>query len=153
MNAIAKPARRGPRVLLALVLGAAAAAGVYLYVNSIQQAAAASTRQAVQQAAASAAATTSNRAKVVVAKVTLPAQTALTSDNVELRDVSADAVQPGAATSMDDINGKALIVPVAAGQQIEASFLGNADQPDVKKLADLVPAGKRAMSVTFTELN
>src|SRR5439155_23088698 len=27
------------------------------------------------------------------------------------------------------------------------------EQPDVKKFADLVPSGKRAMSVTFTELS
>jgi Flp pilus assembly protein CpaB len=31
--------------------------------------------------------------------------------------------------------------------------LNSPEQPDIKKLADLVPAGKRAMSVTFTELN
>src|SRR5207253_6595439 len=31
--------------------------------------------------------------------------------------------------------------------------LANPDQPDIKRFADLVPAGKRAMSVTFTELN
>src|SRR5262249_45937275 len=29
----------------------------------------------------------------------------------------------------------------------------NPDQPDVQKFADMVPAGKRAMSVTFTELS
>ena len=38
-SGLGKSGRRGPRVVLALLLGAAAAAGVYLYVSSVQQAA------------------------------------------------------------------------------------------------------------------
>jgi Flp pilus assembly protein CpaB len=132
-----------------LFLGAAAAAGVYMYVSSVQQTAQQSARVAAQQAAAA----TTARARVLVAKATLPAQTALTTDNVEVKDVATDAVQPNAAASLADVQGKALTVPVAAGQQILTPFLANADQPDIKKFADLVPAGKRAMSVTFTELS
>ena len=149
MNTIQKPTRRGPRILLALFLGAAAAAGVYLYVGSVQQTAQAAARQAaVTQAAA-----TSSRTKVVVATQTLAAQTALTADDVELQDVAPDALQPNATTALADVMGKALTVPVAQGQQILTPFLTNPSQPDVKKLSDLVPAGKRAMSVNFTELN
>src|SRR5216684_3410992 len=112
MNASPKPGRRGPRIVLALILGAVAA--------------------------------TTTRARVLVAKATLPAQSALTTDNVEVKDVSTDAVQPNAAASLADVQGKALTIPVAAGQQILTPFLANADQPDIKKFADLVPAGKRA---------
>ena len=144
--------RRGPRLVLAIALGAAAAAGVYLYVSNVQQTAQQTARAAAQQQAATVAATPT-RPKVVVAKITLPAQTVLTPDNAEVREVASDAVQPNAATVMADVQGKALTVPVAAGQQILAPFLANPDQPDIKKLADLVPTGKRAMSVTFTELN
>src|SRR5579859_4655629 len=149
MNASPKPGRRGPRLLLALFLGAAAAAGVYLYVGNVQQTAQQSARLAAQQAAAA----VTTRARVVVAKTTLPAQTALSVDNVEVREVSTDALQPNAVASLTEVQGKSLTVPVAAGQQILTPFLANADQPDVKKFADLVPAGKRAMSVTFTELS
>src|ERR671933_120438 len=147
--------RRGPRLILAIVLGAAAAAGVYLYVGNVQQTAQQAARAAAQQQqqAAAAAATTASRSRVVVAKLTLPAQTVLTPDNAEVREVGTDAVQPNAATTMPDVQGKALTVPVAAGQQILTPFVSDPDQPDIKKLADLVPAGKRAMSVTFTELN
>ena len=143
--------RRGPRLVLAIALGAAAAAGVYLYVSNVQQTAQQTARAAVQQQATATASPSHTR--VVVAKLTLPAQTLLTPDNVELRDVANDAIQPNAATAMPDVQGKSLTVPVAAGQQILAPFLANPDQPDVKKLADLVPTGKRAMSVTFSELN
>src|SRR5262249_3256427 len=104
-------------------------------------------------AAQAAAAQATSRVKVVVAKQNLAAQTALTADNVELKDVSQDAVQPNAATSLADVQGKELNVPVAQGEQIVSYRIGNPEQPDVQKFADMVPAGKRAMSVTFTELS
>src|SRR4029077_4883180 len=89
------------------------------------------------------------------AKVSLAGGSVLTADNVELRDTLLDAVQPNAINSLADVTGKVLIIPVAAGEQILSHRLANGpDQPtDVKKFDDLVPAGKRAMSVTFTELN
>src|SRR5690242_21907303 len=105
INSSPKPGRRGPRLALAIALGAAAAAGVFMYANSIQQQAAQNTRVAVQ--AAQAQAVQSNRAKIVVAKQTLPAQTALTADNVELHDFSSDAVEPNAETAIADVVGKA----------------------------------------------
>jgi pilus assembly protein CpaB len=153
MNAIPKTSRRGPRILLAVVLGLAAAAGVYLYVSNVQQTAQAQTQRALQNATAAAAANVASRTKAVVAKQTIPAQTTLTADLIELRDVPPDAVQPNAQTNLQDVVGKALLVPVANGQQILAPFLANADAPDIRKLSDTVPAGKRAMSVNFTEQN
>ena len=151
MNSVSKPMRRGPRILLALMLAGVAAGGVWLYINNVEQAAAQTAAQAAQQART--AAVTTTRSKVVVAKQTIAAQTALTNDNIELRDVNSDALQPNAVTALNDALGKALSLPVAANQQILNQYLTSADTPDVKKLADLVPAGKRAMSVTFTELN
>jgi Flp pilus assembly protein CpaB len=149
MNASPRPGRRGPRLLLALALGAAAAAGVFMYVNAIQQQAQVTARTAAQQAAVA----STTRARVAVAKTSLSAGTALSADNVELRDLPTEAVQPNALSTLTDLTGKALTVPVAAGEQILSHRLGNPDQPDIKKFADLVPAGKRAMSVTFTELS
>jgi Flp pilus assembly protein CpaB len=136
-------------LVLAIALGAAAAAGVYLYVGSVQQQAQ-QTAQVAAQRAISQAAVRSN--KVLVAKVSLPASTVLTEDNVELRDVPTDAIQPNATLSIAEVRGKALAVPVAAGEQILSHRLQNASEPDVKRFADLVPAGKRAMSVTFSEV-
>jgi Flp pilus assembly protein CpaB len=142
--------RRGPRLILAIFLGAAAAAGVYLYVGNIQQAEQQKARAATQQALSQVA----SRTKVVVAKVSLPAQTVLSSDNVELREVANDAVAPNAATALGDVLNKAVSVPVAAGEQIVGHRLAtSATDPTVRKLSDLVPAGKRAMSVTFTEVS
>src|SRR5215831_3479946 len=151
MNSSSRGGRRGPRLILALALGAAAAAGVYLYVNSVNQAA--QQRAATLQAAAAAASANAGRSKVVVAKQNLAAQTTLTADNVELKDVATDALQPNPVTALNDAIGKVLNTPVAQGEQILTPRIGNPDQPDVKKFADLVPAGKRAMSVEFSELS
>src|SRR5579859_3380856 len=123
MNSNPRPGRRGPRLVLALALGIAAAAGVYMYVSSIQQQAQVSARTAAQQAVVAA----SSRSKVVVAKVSLAAQTALTADNVELRDIPVEAVQPNAITSLTDVSGKVLTVPVAAGEQILSHRLASPD--------------------------
>src|ERR1700730_6822329 len=114
INGSPKPGRRGPRLALAIALGAAAAAGVYMYVNSIQQQAVQNTRLAAQQAIAQ----PPTRAKVVFAKVSLAAGTALTPDNVELRDTPVEAVQPNAVTAVSDTTGKVVTVPIAAGEQI-----------------------------------
>ncbi|MBV9544387.1 MAG: Flp pilus assembly protein CpaB, partial [Chloroflexi bacterium] len=43
--------------------------------------------------------------------------------------------------------------PLAANQQILGPMVTNPQQQDAKTIGDLVPAGKRAMSVTFTEHN
>jgi len=144
-----RPGRRGPRLALAIALGLAASAGVFMYVNNIQQQAQVSARVAAQQATGQ----VTTRAQVVVAKTNLAAQTVLSPDNVELRDVATEAVQPNAVSILTDVTGKVLSVPVVAGEQIVAYRLTSPDQPDVKKFSDLVPAGKRAMSVTFTELS
>jgi hypothetical protein len=84
-----------------------------------------SQRAAVQQGDA----VVSARASVVVAKTSLAAGTALTPDNVDLRDVPADALQPNAATALSDVNGKVLAVPVAAGEQILTPRLQNPSLP------------------------
>lgn len=140
------PARRWPRVMFALLLGVAAAAGVYVYVSSVQQANQQAVRQAAQQAAAS------SRTRVVVAKTNIAAGAALSADNSDIRDVPSEAVAPSAIASLNDAQGKVLNTAVAAGEQIPAYRLQNPAEPPVQKFADLVPAGKRAMSVTFTEL-
>jgi Flp pilus assembly protein CpaB len=152
MNTIPKSTRRGPRILLAILLGAAAAGGVYLYVTNVQQTAQAATQAAIQANQVTASAN-ANQTKAVVAKQTLPAQTTLSADNVELRTVPPDALQPNVETTLNDVLGKTVLVPVANGQQILAPFLSNATTVDPKTLADLVPTGKRAMSVSFSELN
>jgi Flp pilus assembly protein CpaB len=145
-GAATRPGRRGPRIVLAALLGLAAAGGVFLYVSSVQQA----NQAAVQQAAARAAATA--KSNVVVAKDNIPAQTPLDPSKFEVHQVSTDGVAPNAISSLSDLQGKVLAAPVAAGEQIVSYRLENPAQPQTQKFGDTVPPGKRAMSVTFTEL-
>jgi hypothetical protein len=72
------------------------------------------TQTALQQQQASAAAAAANsQSRAVVAKQALAAQTVLTADNVELRVVPPDAMQPNVETDINDVIVKALLVPVA----------------------------------------
>lgn len=131
---------------MALGLGALAAAGVFFYVNSVQQQAAEAER-AAQQAAARALA----RTKVVVAKVNVPAKTLLSPNLFEVREVPTESVLAGAITNPADLQGKVLSTPIAAGEQIPANRVQNPDAAEAKRFADLIPPGKRALSVAFSE--
>ena len=146
-----KPARRGPRLLLAVFLGVAAAAGVYLYVSNVQQGAqrAASCGPAGNGGGGRGHDAGQGGRRYLDARGWQPAHGGQYHPaRRPVRGAGANA-----ATALSDVQGKALTVPVAAGQQILTQYLATPDQPDVKKFADLVPAGKRAMSVTFTELS
>src|SRR5438105_15906148 len=101
--------RRTSRLLLAILLGAAAAAGVYFYVSSLQQSAALATQTAARGASAPAA-----TSRIVVARVTVAANSPLNPDQFELREIPPDAVAPNALTALNQLQGKVLSVPVAA---------------------------------------
>src|SRR5262245_14866880 len=146
-----RPRRRLPRLLLALLLGGAAAALVYTYVQSVQ---ASALREAALRAAQAPAptATAIPRSKVLVARVDLPAKTLLQPEQFELRELPTEAVAPRAIVSLGDVSGKQLAVPLAAGEQLLASKLLDQSSVETDRLAQMVPPGKRAMSVSFTEV-
>ena len=100
---------------------------MYLYVGNIQQIRAAGRPHGGTTSRGGPA---SQRAsKVVVAKVTLPAQSVLTPDNVELRDVATDAVQPNAATVTQRRQQQDPERPGRAGEQILTHRLGDPNTP------------------------
>jgi pilus assembly protein CpaB len=137
--------RRGLRLMLALVLAGAAAAGVYLYAASLQE------EVTAQQQRALSVATPQPRAKVVVAKADVPAKTLLSADLFEIRDLPLEAVAPNTATSLDVVVGKQIESPMAAGEQLLSSRLVDS-KVTLATFADQIPAGMRAMSLSFTEL-
>ncbi|HEX8969554.1 MAG TPA: Flp pilus assembly protein CpaB [Chloroflexota bacterium] len=138
--------RRAPRLLLALMLGGAAALGVFLYINSVQD-------QARQDAERARAESMTQTSSVLVAKDNVPAQTPLSPSMFVVKDIPVGLVLPGALTAFDTMQGKVLNTPLAAGEQVLPSRLVDPQSPDVKKFSDLIPQGKRAMAVTFTELS
>src|SRR5260370_11807968 len=138
-----KRASRTPRLLLALVLGAVAAGGVFLYVSSLQQ-----QTDVAQQAANK----VIPRSPALVAKVNIAARSPLSADDFEIKQLPAEALPATIVTSPAQLNGKVLDSPIAAGEQIVSNHLIDLTQPDVKKFADLIPAGTRAMSVQFSAI-
>ena len=108
-------------------------------------------RVASQQAAA----VVSARSRVVVARTSLAAGTALSSNNVELRDVSAEAVQPNAVTALSDVIGRTLAVPVAAGEQILTHRLESPSLPLPQRApAVMIPArAAAAAQITAADIS
>jgi Flp pilus assembly protein CpaB len=148
-----KRSRRGLRLVVALALASMAAGGVYLYSSSVQ-------RQVTQQEQrlqqdASTSSTLTPRVSVVVARSDVQARTPLSADAFELRDLPAEAVASAAVTSLDAIAGKVLDGPLAAGEQLTTTRLVDPQtaNTNVKTVADLIPTGLRAMSLTVTELS
>ena len=92
------PGRRGPRLTLALALGLAAAAGRVLYVGNIQHAR--RSRPPAPRRSRPPRPRPPRLARSRRGQDHAPAQTVLTPDNVELRDMAGDAVQPNAATTL-----------------------------------------------------
>lgn len=131
-----KRGSRVPRTFMALALGGAAAIGVYAYVGSVQQSAT----------------TVVPRAKVLVAKTDLAARTVLAPDFFELRELPKEAVAPRALASPNELSGKVLAVPMAAGEQLISSKLRDPNTVEANTLAEMIPPGKRALSVSFTEV-
>ena len=140
-----KRGRRGLRLVIALALATTAAGGVFVYASSVQ-------RQVAQQQA-SANPTQTPHASVVVARADLQARVPLDPDAFELRDLPADAVAANAVTSLDGLSGKVLSAPIAAGEQLTASRLVDPHGADPRTIADMIPAGLRAMSLSLTELD
>src|SRR5205814_4368173 len=89
-SACPKRGSRMPRLLLALVLGAVAAGGVFLYVSSLQQ------QAEVAQLAAN---KVIPRAPALVAKVNVAARSPLISSDFEIKELPAEALPATIVTS------------------------------------------------------
>src|SRR5260370_39170331 len=100
-----KRASRTPRLLLALVLGAVAAGGVFLYVSSLQQ----QTDQA-QQAANK----VIPRAPALVAKVNVAARSPLIADDFEVKQLPVEAAAANLLTTAPHLTGQCRETALAA---------------------------------------
>jgi len=140
--------RRGLRLVIALALAGAAAGGVYLYASSLQEQV--TTTQLAQQTVAGASEV--RRTPVLVARADVPANSPLSADMFELKEIPAEAVLANPATTPDQVIGKVLAAPMASGEQLVLTRLVDAKSIGIKTFADQIPAGTRAMSLSFTEL-
>src|SRR5215471_15412794 len=138
--------RRGLRLVIAVALAGAAAGGVYMYAGSLQS------QMAAQQVAQAAMAAPQPAVNVFVAKADVPANVPLSADLFDLKSLPADAVAPGAVKTTDQLTGKVLASPITTGEQLSVNRLIDSNAQALKTFADQIPAGTRAMSLSFTEL-
>lgn len=128
--------------MLALLLASAAALVAFMVVNS---------RDGSNAADSQAAPTVAPTTAVLIAKASIPINTAITADLLEVRQVLPDQVQPDALTSLDQAVGKWSNIALLPGEQIHAGSVTD-DQGTPAGLAYKVPIGKRAISIVFDEV-
>ena len=86
------------------------------------------------------------KGQVVMAKVTIPAKTALQAEMLEIGLIPQEFIHPNAVTNLKDAIGKITIGEILPREQIIASrIVGNKDVG--KGLSYVVPKGLRAISV------
>lgn len=123
-------------VLLAVVCSAAAAYGVYLYLNGVRDA-------YVKQG---------NFVSVAVATRDIPAKTALTAQMFTMESVPSKYINGDAVVEPNELSGKLTTSPVYAGEQILSSRLsGKGDLSE--GMAFIVPAGERALTISVNEVS
>jgi Flp pilus assembly protein CpaB len=139
-----KSSRGGLKTIFAFVLAAVAALMAYGFAIG-------DNNEAEPPVVAVAAATEVPMAPVVVLTKDLAAATVLTEDMVEVRKVPLDAVSSRALSKLDQAVGKTTTVPLARGEQLLETRL-TGDDADPSTFAYEVPAGYRAISVVFDEV-
>jgi len=81
------------------------------------------------------------------------ARSPLDPTDFEVRQLPTEAVPADVVTSTDQLAGKVLDASLAEGEQVLNSHLVDLNKPaDVQKFSDLIPQGKRAMSVQFSDI-
>lgn len=98
-------------------------------------------------------ANTSERARsVVVAKMPVPAGTALSASMLEIRAVPEADILPGTPSELSAAVGKTTRYPLVAGEQVSSSKLVSSRAADSEGLAFSVPPGLRAVAVPINEV-
>ncbi len=123
-------------ILLAIIFSAAAAYGVYWYLNGVRDA-------YIKQG---------NFVQVAVATQDIPAKTALSSQMFAMESVPSKYINPDAIVDPNEISGKLTKSPVYAGEQILSGRLsGKGDLSE--GMAFIVPAGERALTISVNEVS
>ncbi len=116
-------------LLLAVLLGLAAAVLVVLFLRSVEA------RRPAQVPMVG----------VVVAREDIPAGQKITPAMVEVKQVPENALVEGAVTSVDQAVGQTLRYPVARGEQLSSARL--VAPPRVQAISFQIPPGKRAFTI------
>jgi pilus assembly protein CpaB len=138
-------ARRSATLLLALIMGVAAAAAVYALVSTNEEAGLAASNAMPTSTAVP-------TTPVLIAKQDIAAGTQLTEDLVQVRDIPTELRNNRALSSTDQAVGKMAAVALVQGEQILDTRVTDSPVANTNTFAGTVPVGKRAISVVFDEV-
>lgn len=94
--------------------------------------------------------TAQNMLPVIIAKVDIPPKTRITADMIQISNVPAEYVQPGAVQDSKEILGMLVREPIVAGEQITNRRLFIEGKSG--GFTGLIPIGKRAVTVAVTDV-
>ncbi len=91
--------------------------------------------------------------KVVVARISIQERTTITSEMLELKNVSGNSVATGALTTVEDAIGKVTKFPIEVNQQVLSTAVVDTSRPlSDAQLAFVVPTDKRAFSISASQV-
>ncbi|MEX2225590.1 MAG: Flp pilus assembly protein CpaB [Dehalococcoidia bacterium] len=96
-------------------------------------------------------AATSDTSQVVVAKAEIPANSVITTDMLEIRNVGINGIAQDALSEPASAIGRVTKYPIAANAQISQSAIVESDRP-AEALSEIIPSGKRAISITASQV-
>jgi len=96
-------------------------------------------------------AATSDTAQVVVAKAEIPANSVITTDMLEIRNVGVNGIATDALSDPASAVGRVTKYPIAANAQVSLGAIVDTAKP-AEALSELIPAGKRAISITASQI-
>ena len=123
-------------LILAVVVGLAAAGGIYLFLQNLQK-----TYQVK-----------GDFVKVVVARQRIPAKSQVTAQMIELKDIPANFVNERAAVDSKEVVGKIAKSDIFPGEQVLREKLAK-DKESSDGLSFLIPPGRRAVTVAVNEVS
>jgi len=91
--------------------------------------------------------------RVVVARSAIQERTIITSEMLELKNLSGNSVTAGAFTSIEDTVGKVTKFPIEINQQVVASaVVSTTGSVSNAQISLVVPTGKRAVSIRASQV-
>ncbi len=123
-------------LVLAIIIGLAAAAGIYLFLEN--------TRKTYQ--------VNSDFVSVVIARQRIPAKTQITAQMIEIKDIPAISLNYLAVVDTKEVLGKTTKSEILPGEQVLRERLAT-DRSSSDGLAFQIPPGKRAVSVAVDEVS
>ncbi len=89
---------------------------------------------------------------VLIAQRDIPPQNPITADDLLMREMPVQYIQPGAVTSLAQVIGQIASTPIAAGEQIVKTKLLPPGKIG-KSLSEITPEGKRAVTVSVDNIS